>query len=198
MTEHSAGLLDWTDRAADVTANGVERRRQASAEECVAVAGALDIAGCASLVVNYRLEPLAKGRVLMTGRMTAQLIRTCVVELDDFEQTIDEQIDIEFWPEVQLTGTGSAYGEPAEGHESAREIAIDALEGEDPEPIRNGRLAVGAVVYQLLAATLDPFPRSPGATLETTEAEPPVSNERQNPFAVLQNLKPGDGRGGKR
>lgn len=183
-------VLDWVDRAANVGDEGLERVRQAGADECAAIAEALAIPACRNLEASYRLTQLARGRVLMTGRIRAVLVRTCVVELEDFEQVLEEPIEIEFWPEAQIEGARARPLAAQTSSASDREIAVDALEGEDPEPISNGRIDVGAVIYQFLAAALDPFPRMPGAALETVEAAAPAAEERQNPFAALRALKP--------
>jgi len=57
-----------------------------------------------------------------------------------------------------------------------------------------GQIAVGRVVFESLAAAIDPFPRKPGATLDLQQSPSAdaADDKPANPFAVLANLKPKD------
>ena len=57
------------------------------------------------------------------------------------------------------------------------------------EPIRNGVIDLGEIVYQEIAAGLDPYPRVADVTLDKTEAGP-SDDEATNPFAKLKRLQP--------
>jgi len=57
-----------------------------------------------------------------------------------------------------------------------------------------GQIAVGRVVFESLAATIDPFPRKPDAVLDWQSPDPADApgGKTENPFAVLANLKTKD------
>lgn len=176
MTGQETAPLKWFERASDIPDKGRVWERAATEAECKAVATALAIPACKSLMARCHIEPIGDGRYSISGRIEAVVTQTCVVEIEDFDQSVEQDVEIEFWPESQIAGT----------KDDGAEIVVDALEGEDPEPIRNGRLEIGAVVYQLLAASLDPFPRKPDAELEVHEAG---GDEDRSPFAALATLR---------
>ena len=61
----------------------------------------------------------------------------------------------------------------------------------DPEPIVAGQIDVGRVVFECLAAAIDPFPRKPDAALDrsTSAAADGGAGKPESPFAVLANVK---------
>jgi hypothetical protein len=71
---------------------------------------------------------------------------------------------------------------------------VDPGEELDPEPIVAGQIAVGRVVYECLAAAIDPFPRAPGAALDRTSTAPDggSSAKPESPFAVLAKIRTKD------
>ena len=176
--------LDWFERVAEV-GDGIERRREATATDCARLARDWGIPDCLSLSVDYSISPLRRGRFRMTGTAVARVVQTCVVALEPFEQMLEEPIEVEFWPPEQLE----------QNKPIGAEVDVEALTGEDPEPIENGRMHVGGVVYQLLTSGLDPFPRGPDAHLERRESDSSEPGERDNPFSVLEKLQ--QARGGR-
>jgi uncharacterized metal-binding protein YceD (DUF177 family) len=181
--------LDWTESASAIAETGLERTRQATAAQCTDLAEEWGILDCKTLQASYVITPIGKGRFHMRGTATAVIVQECVVTLEPFECALDETIDVEFWPSAQLA-TEVRATDPHSAR-AAGEIDIDALSGEDPEPIRRGRLDVGNVVYQLLTAGLDPFPRGPDAELDRHESGERGDVGKQNPFAVLEALRRG-------
>lgn len=179
-------LSSWTERATE-RAHSEPIAREADTRECAAIADALGIVGCRAFSARYSISPLDRGRYLVAGAFSAILIQTCVVTLEPFDQTVEEPFEIEFWPPDQIADDS--------GGGTASEIEVDGLAGEDPEPVVNGRLQIGPVLYELLAAATDPFPRHPDAELEQTEAGSSDPEPAQNPFAVLRGLKPGENGG---
>ena len=60
-----------------------------------------------------------------------------------------------------------------------------------PEPIVEGKVDLGPVIYETLATALDPYPRREGASFEWPgEADAPGTEQVRNPFAALARLKP--------
>ena len=69
---------------------------------------------------------------------------------------------------------------------------VDLDEEPEPEPIVAGQIDVGRVVFECLAAAIDPFPRKPDATLDcalVAAAPRAPAGKPESPFAVLANIK---------
>lgn len=174
----AAANLAWDYAVQDIPERGLSDERRASAEELAAVAGALELLACRSLAADFTMTPTLDGRYHLAGRLRAVITQACVVTLDPVDAEIDEPFDVAFWPEEQMPA-------PSGG-------ALDIDEEPDPEPIVAGRITVGRVVFEHLAAAIDPFPRRPDAVLErhSTAAGEGTSPSSGSPFAVLANIKP--------
>lgn len=170
--------LEWDHAVREIPERGVTRRREASPEELAQVAEALELTGCTVLTASYTIAPTLDGRYRLYGDLRAQVTQACVVTLEPVEGTIEENFDVTFWPPERMPATES------------RAIALD--DEPEPEPILAGQIDVGRVVFECLAAAVDPFPRKPGATLDLHASSPPGSDagKPENPFAVLANIKP--------
>lgn len=174
----TAAELAWSYATQDIPERGLADERRASAGELAAVARALDLLACNSLAAAFTIMPTVDGRYHLAGRLRADIVQACVVTLDPVDNAIDEPFDVTFWPEEQMPA-------PAGG-------ALDIDEEPDPEPIAAGQIAVGRVVFEHLAAAIDPFPRKPDAALDRrsaagAEGASPASG---SPFAVLASIKP--------
>lgn len=165
----------WTHAVAEIPDSGLQCDRAASPAELSALAAALDLPGCEQLSARYTIEPLGADRYRLHGTLSARVTQACVVTLEPVTATLDEPFDEELWPESDI---------PA--HMDAGEH--EALAVTEPEPIRNGLIEVGRIVYETLAAAIDPYPRKPGAELVLPyEAEGEAA--RSGPFAALATLK---------
>lgn len=172
------GPLGWEHATDDIPHSGLSREREATADELTSVARALDLIACSSLRAEYRIAPTLGGGFHLSGRLRADVTQACVVTLEPVESTIEEPFAAVFWSQEDMPAPESG------------ELAID--DEPEREPIVAGRIAVGRVVFESLAAALDPFPRKPGAVLDW---QPPASTEAagakpESPFSVLANLKP--------
>jgi hypothetical protein len=172
-----AGELAWDHTPRDVPQSGLSRQRAAAPDELASIARALDLAACASLTADYTVAPAIDGRYRLSGTLRAEIEQTCVVTLEPISSTIEERFDVTFWPEEDMPA-------PQGG-----EVAMD--EEPDPEPMAAGQITVGRVVFECLAAAIDPFPRRPGATLDWRSPTPEdaTADPAANPFAVLANIK---------
>jgi uncharacterized metal-binding protein YceD (DUF177 family) len=169
--------LAWDLAVRDVPAAGVTVARDAGPDELAAVARALGLIACTSLRAHYAIQPMSGGRYRLSGRLHAEVTQACVVTLDPVEGTLEESFEATFWPR-------EAMPVPESG-----ELAMD--DAPEPEPIVAGQIAVGRVVFESLAAALEPYPRKPGAVLDWQPPLPTDANATAatNPFAVLANLK---------
>ena len=98
---------------------------------------------------------------------------------DDFRAfvaaAVDEPFEVTFCPAEAMPAAPS----------SEREI----LSEPEIEPLRDGRIEVGRVVFETLAAALDPYPRRADAAFEWTDPRDAGGAEKASPFAVLRSLK---------
>ncbi|MBV9530697.1 MAG: DUF177 domain-containing protein, partial [Bradyrhizobium sp.] len=102
--------------------------------------------------------------------------QTCVVTLDPIENDIDEEIDLIFAPEEQITRPTEGVGEEGDGSELF----------EMPEPIVNGMIDLGRLATDVLYLAIDPYPRKPGAVFEPRIA---AADPEDRPFAALRALR---------
>jgi hypothetical protein len=170
--------LDWSHAVADIPRDGLRTARTATAEETTLLAAALEVLACERLEIGYDIEPLPQGRYLVKGLLTAVLEQSCVVTLAPVRTVIEESFDIEFWPTDQLARPAAAASDHS------------ALAADDPEPIENHRLAIGRVIYELVAAAVDPYPRAAGAEFDWVEQQSETgASGHRNPFAALAKWK---------
>jgi uncharacterized metal-binding protein YceD (DUF177 family) len=167
--------LDWTHGTADIPAAGLKLTRIATGPEREATAKALGLLDCPALTVTYAIRPLRGGRYALDGSIAGDAVQACVVTVEPVASRIELNFDVTFAPE------GAAVdAKPAD------ETELDVLALPEVEPIAGGQLEVGRVVYETLAAGLDPYPRAAGAKFEW---EDPRGDVEVNPFAVLAKLK---------
>ena len=100
----------------------------------------------------------------------------CVVTLEPVSAVARDELDVELWPAEDI-------GPMAEGEHSV-------LEADTPEPIENGRIDIGRIVYEHLAASLDPYPRKADASFDEIKPVGAADDKPESPFAVLARLKP--------
>ena len=178
MTTATPGISqDWYHTTAEIPPSGLAMSREATAEERRLLALQLDILGIDRLLFRYRISPAAGGSYRLDGVITADVVQACIVTLDPVRSTIEDHVDVEFRPD------------PA--HEAAGRLGeeLSILEATEFEPIEHNRLAIGRVVAETVTATLPPYPRAPGAELESNEAGPTAPGAT-SPFAALSDWKP--------
>ena len=164
------GPLPWSHRVSAVPEGGLAETRAASAAERSAVAEALGIIACDELKADYVIRAIGTGRYSMTGTVAARLTQECVVTLAPIPQTVAEAFNVEFWPSLP----------------DASDAEVEVLSVPDIEPIDHGLIAAGRVIFDILAASLDPYPRSEGARFEWEDT--PGAAEA-GPFSALKRLK---------
>jgi hypothetical protein len=171
--------LGWDHATSDVPASGLAASKAAAADELEAVARALGLLACTRLEASYTIVPGGTGRYTLSGTLRAEVTQACVVTLDPVVSAIEEGFEAAFWPEDDIP--------PPRGG------VLDLDEAAEPRPIVAGQIAVGRVVLECLAESLDPYPRKPGATLDRQEAAPAgtAGGSPESPFAVLANIKIG-------
>jgi uncharacterized metal-binding protein YceD (DUF177 family) len=166
--------LAWTHTTRDLSDDGLLVERVATEGERQALAAELGVASFEALKVRYRLRQAAGGRVTLRGSLQGDITQTCVVSLEPVAGKVALDLEVDFVPDRPPIG-------------SDVEGTLGDLEAPQEEPMENGVMDIGRIVFEELASGIDPYPRAPGATL--TWSEGPEAAERQNPFAALAKLK---------
>ena len=171
--------LSRTVRIEDVK-DGEERVIEVTPAERTAVAGLLDLVALDQLGFAYRFYRRGEGRFVMEGTLVTSVTQTCGVSLEPVASALQVAVEIEFWP-APLVEQFTASAD-----ETASHGMVDW-----PEPIVEGKVDLGPVIYETLATALDPYPRREGASFEWPgEAEAPGTEQARNAFAALAQLKP--------
>ena len=178
--QEGAPLAAWAYRAEDLHESGLALERTASPHEREAITSALDLVDCRRLSSRFTLQPLAGGRFRLEGDVGASVTQTCGITLEPVEEEVAEPFALEFWPAASIP-------------EDARETEIDPFAEDAPEPIVDGVLDVGRIVFEHLAQGINPFPRKAGAELERRQADGGAAPLEESPFAALARLKGGPG-----
>lgn len=166
--------LDWVHATTDIPEGGRRVDRAASDAERENLAEALGLVACPMLEASYSVRPLPGGSYRVAGSLAAEVVQPCVVTLEPVTQRIVEPFDVTFSPAAEVPD------EPGQEREILSEPEI--------EPLRDGRIEAGRIVFEHLSSAIDPYPRRPGA--ELSWSDPADKNESgTSPFAVLSKLK---------
>jgi hypothetical protein len=171
VTPESVGPLSRPVEVAVLPPAGIEIAVQATPEERQALAADFRLPAIHELRGDYRLTGSSR-RVHVEGRVRAKITQICVVTLDPFDTTVEEEVVVDF----------------AEPNAFPAEPPADVHDYEPPDEIVGGRIDLGALTAEFLALGLDPHPRKPGVDF-TFENE---DRDRESPFAALGRLKKGE------
>jgi uncharacterized metal-binding protein YceD (DUF177 family) len=166
--------LTWSYRTTEIPEAGLREHRTATPAERVQVAAELDVVSCEQLVCDFAIRSVGHGRYRLAGKVTAQLTQKCVVTLDPIAQNVEGSFDVQYWPAAKLPESG--------------EEEVEALNAAEIEPIQHGLIDAGRIIFETLSASVDPYPRKPGAEFEAGELADDAPTE-QGPFAALKKLK---------
>jgi len=173
MIDPTAPLpLDWTIETTAVPDRGLKGSRSASEAERTALAEALGIMSCDALEATYQIRALGEGAFRLEGGIDAAVTQACVISLEPIAGRVAEAFSVEFRRDVA--------DQPVEEE-------AEILAAPDVERLEHDRIALGRIVYEALAAGLDPYPRKDDAAFDWTD--PKLVEGAGNPFAVLKKLK---------
>lgn len=170
MTPESVGPLSRPVDVMNVPPQGMEVQVQATREECTALAQDFGLPAIHELSGDFKLTGSAKG-INVKGRVKATVTQICVVSLDPFDSTVEEEVEVDF-----AESSGMPPEPPTEMHEY-----------EPPDEIVDGQIDLGALTAEFLALGLDPYPRKPGVDFSYKDP----ADQEDSPFAALGKLKGG-------
>lgn len=171
-------LRDWFHLAADIPERGLSKSREATGEERVELARELDVPSCEHLRVSYEITPLGAGRYAFSGTLEADVTQACVVSLEPVPVRLSEAFSVEMAPADTLEEEPPVVGD--------REVSSVP----DVEPIEDGRIEAGTIVFGILSAALPPYPRKEGAAFDWVDPRIEADPGASNPFSALAKLKP--------
>lgn len=152
--------------------SGLRLAVEASPEERAALAQRFHIPDIKTVHADVELK-LQAGGVLMTGRLEALVVQTCVISSVPVEQRIAEELQLRFSPDVEESG----------------EEEVELTEGDlDVLPLEGDAVDVGEAIAETLALALDPYPRAPD--IELAQVRKYLMSEEEarlagSPFAGL-------------
>ena len=180
MTADAANVpFSYKVKVATLSHVPLELRLSANEVERAGLAELWDILNIASLTAELKVRRWKKEGVKVIGTIRAEAQQACIVTLDPVDEVIEENVEETFAPEGSnlLTGIGKD------------EIVIDPDATELPEPFSGDTVDIGAMVAEIVAMALDPYPRRPGAEFSHKPAPDTGSAAKPSPFAVLKSLK---------
>jgi uncharacterized metal-binding protein YceD (DUF177 family) len=163
----------------DEIRDGSNGKTEATEAELAAIARMLELVALKRLALSYRVDRAGTGRLRLTGRLQADVSQTCVVSLEPVETQLEVPVEVEFWPAALV-------------EELDRNAEDGGSQGllDWPEPVVDGQIDLGPVMYETLATALDPYPKRPGASFDWSQGAPAAAGEgRSGPFAALAALK---------
>jgi len=144
----------------------------ATAAEREALAKLYDLPAIAALTATLRVEPAGRGGARVTGEVRGELTQICVVSLEPFATTVEEPVDVRFAP---------AADEDSARRAARESLTLSVADEDDPDPVVDGRIDLGALAAEFFALGIDPYPRKPGAQFVT----PVEQAAPDSPFAAL-------------
>ncbi len=153
-------------RIETIPEGGLERAIEASEAECRALAALNGLAAIARLGARFTLRRQGAGVFRVKGAVRVEATQTCVVSLEPFDVVLDEPVDARF--AAPAAAPSSRWASPM----AAAEPSALALGGEDePDPILDGKIDLGALAAEFMALALDPYPRKPGVAFTPPPAD---------------------------
>ena len=148
-----------------IGAEGWQEDLEATPAECAIVAQRLEIPQVLSLKAHVRAA-FQDDLVRVSGHLTAELTRQCVVSLDNFSEHLDTDFEAFFAENLSVT---------------AKEIEMK----EAVEPLDRGRLDFLDILTEQVGLLMNPFPHKPGVTGDYIEFS---ETQGQRPFSNLKNI----------
>jgi len=159
-------------RRDDVPEAGLHLNLTADATTRGAIAALAGVTGLPRLAASFDIARQGRG-LRVDGEVSATVEQTCIVSLEPMTSEIREPVELVFMP-AGASAQAVAIGED-----------LDPTAADEPEVLVDGVADVGAAATEFLLLAIDPYPRKPGAVLDT----PTSDDAGAHPFAALAALK---------
>ncbi len=135
----------------------------------------LDLVHLDRFEVSYDIAAVAAGKFRVRGELQARLTQYCVISFEPVTSKVETPFDAMFWPQEAVTAWFAQQDMAEDGGR------------DEPEPYEGGELDLGQFFYELLATSIDPYPRKSG--VEFRQPDPVETGKEDHPFAILKQLK---------
>lgn len=172
---------------AEIPDQGSHFMLDADEAQRAALAKLLKLPAVSAFSARLHVRPFGRDGLAVSGPVSADIVQTCVVTLDDFEAHVESEVDVALTPPSDARHH-RRYPEDDDGEDdtAGRGADLDA-----PDPLIDGAVDIGTVAVEFLALALDPYPRKPGVSFEPHEEKV----ERESPFAGLGRIFEEKGKG---
>jgi uncharacterized metal-binding protein YceD (DUF177 family) len=152
----------------------VRRHIEADRIEREKLARRFDLSSLDRLEASLELGRHGGDVIRMKGHLIADAVQSCVVSL----APVPAHLEIDFETSYSALAT------------ELPEAEVAPLGEDSPEPIPDGEIDLGEAVAQQFAIALDPYPRAPGAYLESKGLEEQSTQaQHKGPFAALAAMR---------
>jgi hypothetical protein len=166
-------------RADSIPPDGLELSIEANEVERAALAKRNGLPGIARLTAKFAVSRAGRGVIRVRGEVHAEATQSCVISLEPIEAVLDETVDVRF--------AAPAEESPLRRGPSASPAEVEVSYGEEdePDPIVDGKIDLGALAAEFMILGLDPYPRKPGVDFT------PPSSDSERPDSPFANLRDG-------
>ena len=179
--KRDAAGFTYLVKVGHISANPVQVHVEADERECAWLAQLWKVLGVKQLVADLQIARWKKDGVRIRGRVTGDIVQACVVTLEPVASEIDQEIDQIFVPE------GSKLARIVT--DEAGEMVLDPDGPDLPETFSGDTIDAGALVAELAALAIDPYPRKPGVDFAGHQEGSVEDDRKPSPFAVLKDWK---------
>jgi hypothetical protein len=169
--------LQWTIEVNPNTGTAAAFHFEADAGELERLKNYVEVEDLLAFSADIKILPLAQGKVRAVGSFEAKLVQASVINLEPLSASVSDSFSVEYWPP-----------------EAISELNVETidLETDPPEALVSGRVPIGALLSELLAISVDPYPRAEGDVFEWSDG---TWASEESPFAELVRLRKPDGPG---
>ncbi|HEY2534087.1 MAG TPA: DUF177 domain-containing protein [Xanthobacteraceae bacterium] len=158
----------------DIPESGRHFKLDADAGVRAAVAKIAGLRDLPRLQASFDVARRGADGLHVLGSVSATVGQACVVTLEPLANEIAETVDLAFIPRRAPEPSGGEDEKP-----EPRDVKWN-----DPEPLIDGTIDLGALAIEFLILGLDPYPRKPGVVFES----PADDKSDPGPFAALAKL----------
>jgi hypothetical protein len=164
--------LQWTIDLSAIGHAAAAFSFEASTAELMSLKRYVEVEDLTSFKAKLRIVPIADDKFRVTGTLWADAVQSSIVDLSAVRASIEESFSVEYWPAALIQEVRDEAGAP--------------FDEDQPEPIVEGRIPIGLLLGEILAISVDPYPRNEG---DVFEWEPRAEEPEASPFAELSRLR---------
>lgn len=181
--------------AEDIATRSQHYDIEADDATCHALAQRLNIEAVNAARARFEIHRDQAGyRIVVDGRLQAEIVQQCVVTLEPVVTHIEETFDAYFADTERVISFARAQKKARAEPEQANEVESPMVEEhEEPEPLDNGCVDLGELAAQYLSLGMPAYPKKEGARHELTDEDIETARDpspaRRNPFEALKNWR---------